>query len=415
MRHPSISSLDPSWARVAREIAGRLAREGARAWIVGGAVRDLALEREAVDVDMASRATPDQVRALFEHTVDVGVAFGTVLVRARGREVQVTTFRSESGYRDARHPDVVKWGEQPEEDARRRDFTCNALYLDPLDDTLLDPVGGMADLAARRLRCVGDPHERFREDGLRLVRLARFAAALDFEPDGETRKAARAEGDSLGGVSGERLRGELRRIFEGPRPRVAVALLIELQLLQRLLPAVRADVEARLPALEQVEGLADGLALLLEPGGEALKSLRPSRELRREVLGLWSLTEEAAALLAGGVQPRSLRVRLVRDPLWPRAARLLRATLADGAALDELESFAAGLTEAERRPPPLIVPRDLEATGLARGPAWGRILREAEDLQLDGELRTAEDAAAWLAERAAQEGGNARRREKDSG
>ncbi len=393
----------------ARHIAERLGQAGRRGWVVGGAVRDLALESEPVDVDMASAATPDEVAALFDSTVPVGAAFGTVLVRLAGCEVQLTTFRSESGYSDARRPDQVRFGTCVEEDAARRDFTCNALYLDPLDDTLLDPAGGMADIEARRLRCVGVPAERFREDGLRLVRLARFAARLGFVVEPEVRAAARAEAGALIGVSAERRLAELRMIFTGPRPAVAVALLESEGLLAGVVPGLgqarRGSRVATLERLGDAPGLAAGLALLLdgEPSeAEAqLDRLRPARQEKRAVLTLRRLVHELEALVGGAAQARSTRVRLVRDPLWKTAARLLEARDGAAPALDELSAFAAALTPAERDPEPLLTADDLAAHGVPRGAEWGRLLREAEDRQLDGALTSREAALAWLAERTA--------------
>jgi tRNA nucleotidyltransferase/poly(A) polymerase len=407
MQQPRVSDLSEPMARAAREVAARLKQAGHRGWIVGGAVRDLALGEAPGDVDMASAATPDEVAALFEHTVPVGAAFGTVLVLVEGREVQLTTFRAEGGYSDSRRPDQVRFGTRVEQDAARRDFTCNALYLDPLDDTLLDPEGGRADIEARRLRCVGDPHERFREDGLRLVRLARFSARLDFEVEGEVRDAARAEAASLVGVSAERRLAELGMIFAGPRPWVAVGLLEALGLLPRLIPGWSAPsgttLTSALERLGDAPGVVAGLALLLDGGApedaQRLEGLRPSRDVRRDVGTVWRLMHQAEALLGGGAQARSTRIRLVRDPLWETAARLIEARGAGGPALEELRAFAAGLTAKEREPELLLTVEDFEAHGVPRGPEWGRLLNDAEERQLDGRLKTRDEALAWLAQR----------------
>ena len=213
---PSMRALDPRLARAARSIAERVRSLGHRAWLVGGAVRDLALERRVQDVDMAAAARPEAIEAAFPRTSAIGRSFGTIQVRVDDVPVELTTFRSDSGYGDRRRPDRVAYGRTLEEDARRRDFTCNALYLDPLSDELRDPEGGLADLEARHLRCVGEARARFREDGLRLLRMARFAGSLDLEIDAATLAAARGEADSLVGVSAERVVGELRRAFSRP-------------------------------------------------------------------------------------------------------------------------------------------------------------------------------------------------------
>ena len=404
---------------VARQVAERIAAHGARAWIVGGSLRDLALGGEPEDVDMASALPPEVLAGLFERTVEVGKAFGTVVVHLDGHDVQVTTFRTESGYSDRRRPDLVRWGSTLEEDAARRDFTVNALYLDPLADELADPEGGLADLAARRLRCVGEPGRRFREDGLRLLRLGRFAAALDFQVDPATLEAARAERSALSGVSGERVAEELRRVLGGPRARAALELYDGLGLIDQALPGVLGDPVERalrwrvLGRLEPAPGFEEGLALLVEPlrgaardaAHPALERLHLARDERRAVDGLGDLLDELRALCAERSPGRARRMRLVRSPLWPRAARLAAALFAERGPPEAdpapLVDFAAGLSPAELVPPPLLTSADLAASGLARGPEWGRALEEAETLQLEGELLSRDAALAWLAGRAA--------------
>jgi poly(A) polymerase len=426
MRRPSMRYLPREWAAAARAIAERLATAGHRAWIVGGAARDLALEIVPEDVDMASPAPPEEVERLFERTYAVGRAFGTVVVHSEGRDVQLTTFRSESGYSDRRRPDRVRFGAHVAEDASRRDFTCNALYLDPLTDELEDPVQGLADLERRVLRAVGDPAQRFREDGLRLVRLARFCGAFGLEVDAAALAAARAARAALAGVSPERVAEELRRIFLRRGAARALRLLEELGLLDELFPGLPEAAQARarrwraLEALTPVPGYEEGLSVLFDskPGGRhaqgisqplseaLLDGLRPSREVRRTVCDLWRLQGDARNVLALDQPARSTRIRLARDPLWSRVERMLRAWLvADGeptAGLDDLQRFAAHLTPAELQPAPLIRSQDLMEAGIARGPRWHQLLSAAEELQLDGELATREEALAWLARQTAQ-------------
>ena len=397
--------------RVARAIAERIAENGARAWIVGGCLRDLALGGTPADVDMASALPPEELARLFERTVEVGKAFGTVVVHLGGHDVQVTTFRTETGYSDRRRPDSVEWGTTVEEDAARRDFTVNALYLDPLADELADPEGGLSDLEARRLRCVGEPARRFREDGLRLLRLGRFAAALDFEVEAHTLEAARAERHALAGVSGERVAEELRRVLARPRARRALELYDGLGLLDEALPGVVADPAERalrwrvLGRLEPAPGFEEGLALLAEGGAfeGTLHRLHLSRDETRTVGRLGQLLADLRAL--PGDAGRARRIRLVRDPLWPRAARLAAALFAERGAPEAdpaaLVAFARGLSREELAPQPLLTSADLAASGLPRGPEWGRVLEEVETLQLERELESRELALAWLAGRVA--------------
>jgi len=421
-----------------------VATAGHRAWLVGGAVRNLALGLPVNDLDMASAATPDEIERLFERTKSVGKAFGTILVLVGDEVVELTTFRTEQGYSDGRRPDAVRYGTCPEEDARRRDFTCNAIYLDPLLDEPFDPMGGIADLNRRRLCCVGDPRERFAEDALRLLRLARIAAGYGLEVDPAARSAARELASRLAGVSRERVRDELAKLFGGPASGTGVALMDELGLLPVAFPDWAA-LEPAAPGAERVRrssaaltalgtgaGLACGLAVLLDrldvrtpaPAARerALGSLRLSRAEEARVRALWALRERLAVdrtLRDERPGRRAARLQLLRDPAWPEARRVVLAWGAaapsgpDGVELvAELDRLAERTTAAELRPAPLLRADDLTAAGLPRGPLWGSVLREAEALQLDGALSDRAAALAWLAERArqlAQEGGNARR------
>ncbi|MFN0007536.1 MAG: CCA tRNA nucleotidyltransferase [Planctomycetota bacterium] len=425
-RRPSMQDLSAPLASAARHIARRISASGKRAWLVGGAPRDLALGRGPSEIDMTSAATPKEMEGLFDRTIPVGRAFGTIVVRVEGLDVQVTTFRSESGYTDARHPDQVAYGATVEGDSARRDFTCNALYLDPLDDAFADPQGGLADLAARRLRCVGEPEERFREDGLRLLRLARFAAALDLEPDPATLAAARRSSEALRGVSPERVREELAAVFSKPGCGRALAILVDLELLERAIPdlgvlaskegGARAYWEVRARTFDHLPpapGLALGLAALVD--AEAVQALRPSRELLREVAGI---QEAARAARTIDRAARSDRIRWMRSSAFEPGVALERARrMAEAssvAALDEALAERRRLGTDGLRPAPLLGAEDLVREGLAPGPAFGRLLHEAETRQLDGVDRTRADALAWLAQ-AAQEGGKTPRSAKDTG
>lgn len=398
-------------AAAARGVAARLKDAGQRAWIVGGAVRDLALGGEATDVDLTTAARPEQVEACFARTASVGRAFGTVLVLDFEVDVEVTTFRAESGYSDGRHPDRVSYSDTVEEDAQRRDFTCNALYLDPLTGEVADPAGGLRDLAERRLRCVGEPRERFREDGLRILRMARFAARLGLEVEQATRAAAAGALDALRGVSAERIYAELWAIAGGPNPARALGLLAEAGALERCLAGWDpTGAEARIGAVERLAPEAGALVVLAALcGGEAapLEALKAPRAVLDGVARLAELRRGVAELPAEGRAPR---LRLVRGAAWAGALMLERAARGPWLArMEELERLRESLSEAELHPAPLLASADLAAASVPRGPRWGSLLREAETRQLEGELRTRDEALAWLAARAAQDGGNTRR------
>jgi len=217
-------------------VAERLREAGYTALFAGGCVRDLLLDRPFNDVDIASDAPPDEVEALFDRTHAIGKSFGVIQVVIDHEPFEVAAFRQDREYHDGRRPEGYE-PTTPEEDALRRDFTVNGLFLDPATGHVLDFVGGRADLAQRRIRAIGDPAERFREDHLRLLRAARFAAVLDFEIETDTLLAIREHADLLPNVSVERVRQEFVRLLtESPRPGDAVALLDDCGLLRHILP-----------------------------------------------------------------------------------------------------------------------------------------------------------------------------------
>jgi tRNA nucleotidyltransferase (CCA-adding enzyme) len=224
------------------DVCRRLVAAGFEAWLVGGAVRDLLRGAKAKDFDVATSAAPQEVMGVFgkKRTIPTGEKHGTVTVltdRAGAREhVEVTTYRGEGAYSDGRRPDEVVFVRTIEEDLQRRDFTINAIAFDPLTSKLADPFGGQTDLAARLIRAVGVPLERFREDGLRAMRAVRFAAQLGFHIDEPTKLAIGDALDVFRKVSAERVRDELLKILSSPRPSVGLQLMLETGLLAETIP-----------------------------------------------------------------------------------------------------------------------------------------------------------------------------------
>jgi tRNA nucleotidyltransferase/poly(A) polymerase len=405
MRRPSLGDLPAELATVASEVAERIAAAGARAWLVGGTVRDLALGEPVGDLDMASALEPAQAERLFERSHPVGRAFGSLLVPWRQTEVQLTTFRSEAGYTDGRRPSQVQFGATLEQDAARRDFTCNALFLDPRNDELRDPQAGLADMERGLLRAVGEPSERFLEDRLRLLRLARFRAKLNFRVEARTWEGARAMRGDLQGVSAERVRDELERILTGPRAVLALRTLAELDLL-RWRRGDGGDWEDVLRLVERLRpssptsAALEAWAAFLDPT-QPLEELRFSRERIAGLREAWRLADVLA-----GSPSRAERVRAARSPHFASALALARArALASNggaAALESLAREASAWSAAELWPAPLIAAQDLAQLGIARGPSWGQCLKEAETLQLDGRLQSRAEALQWLQRRAAE-------------
>jgi tRNA nucleotidyltransferase (CCA-adding enzyme) len=236
-------SLVPTSRAIPREVVElcrNLADKGYRAWVVGGCLRDLMLGRSAADWDLATDAQPDQVKRVFPKVLPTGIEHGTVTVRHRGKSYEVTTLRGEGAYSDGRRPDSVRFVTDVEEDLARRDFTINAMAFDPLGETLTDPFDGRADLDRGLIRAVGEPERRFSEDGLRVLRAARFCATLEFTLDAETEAAIPATLETFGKVSAERVRDEWLKALRARLPSRAFEVMKRTGILARTLPELAA-------------------------------------------------------------------------------------------------------------------------------------------------------------------------------
>ncbi len=221
------------------EVVAALRGAGKQAYLVGGCVRDLLAGLEAVDFDVATDAVPEEVQRLFLRTAPTGIKHGTVTVLGARGDYEVTTFRRDGKYGDARHPDDVTYAESIEEDLSRRDFTFNALAYDPAADKLVDLFGGVEDFERGVVRAVGDPKERFREDGLRPLRAVRLAARFEFDVDGETLNAIPAVLDRVRMVAVERVRDEfMKMLATAAKPSYGLELMRETGLLELFIPEV---------------------------------------------------------------------------------------------------------------------------------------------------------------------------------
>ncbi|MEZ4323775.1 MAG: hypothetical protein R3B40_01090 [Polyangiales bacterium] len=218
------------------DLCRRLHEHGERGWIVGGCIRDVLLGRSISDWDVATSATPDRVQRVFRKVIPTGIEHGTVTVLHRGTPYEVTTLRGEGAYTDGRRPDEVFFVTDIDRDLARRDFTVNAIAYDPLEDTLIDPLGGLADLESRRLRAVGAPAERFGEDGLRILRGARFCATLGFDLEAATEAAFAGAIGVFAKVSRERVRDEWLKTMRAERPSRAFEVMRRTGILDVTLP-----------------------------------------------------------------------------------------------------------------------------------------------------------------------------------
>src|SRR5437867_7283460 len=222
---------------VATDIVRRLRAAGHEAYFAGGCVRDQLLGRTPLDFDVATSAPPDAVRGLFRHTIPVGEQFGVILVMEEGARFEVATFRSDDAYVDGRRPSRVHFG-SARDDALRRDFTINALFLDPLTGAVVDFVDGQTDLRAGIIRAIGDPSARIGEDRLRMLRAVRLAARLGFEIEPATRSAIISGAATLPDIAAERIGDEVVKILTEGAARRGFELLAETGLLPVVLPEV---------------------------------------------------------------------------------------------------------------------------------------------------------------------------------
>ncbi len=426
----------------ATRIVRRLREAGHGALFAGGCVRDRLLGREAHDIDIATSARPEEVQSLFPRTVAVGAQFGVIVVLENGAEFQVATFRADGAYLDGRRPESVTYT-TAEGDARRRDFTINGLFFDPLENRILDFVGGEADLKAGILRCIGEPAERFREDKLRLLRAVRFAAVLGFEIDPATWDALLARANDIVAVSAERIRDELVKIFLHPSRVRGFDLLDRSGLLEILLPEVAALKGCEQPPEFHPEGDAfvhTRLMLSLLPESVSIPLVfsvlfhdigKPPTLFRDEtgrirfnghesvsasmteiILARLRFSNAATEATAAGVKNhmafkdvQNMRVatlkRFLARPTIDDELELHRIDcLGSHGLLDNYEFLLAKRDEFSREPlipPPLVTGHDLIGQGWTPGPHFKKILDAVQVRQLEGSLTSRKDALDWVA------------------
>jgi poly(A) polymerase len=434
----------------ARDIVRRLQRAGFAAFWVGGCVRDFLLGRKPGDYDIATSALPVQIERLFKRTIPVGREFGVMVVHEGGRQFQVATFRADAEYRDGRHPERVEFGDA-EADARRRDFTVNGLFYDPVRGQLHDWVGGEADLRARIIRTIGSPAERFAEDHLRLLRAVRFAAQLDFRIEAGTLAALRANAGKIKTISAERVREELVKLFGGPHASRGLDLLRQSGLLEEVLPEIAATIPCEQSPDFHPEGTVFNhlrlmllhlppdpdpclpWAVLLHDVAKPVTASANPKTGSTHFYGHDKIGAEMAAGILGRLRfPRkqieavvkavrchmqfkdalqmrkSTLRRLLMRPTFPLELELHRLDcLGSHGQLDVYDFLVAQAKQLEQQPqirPPLLTGDDLIALGLEAGPALGALLAEIREKQLQDELKSKAEALKWAKGRIAKTG-----------
>lgn len=440
--------LSDAKADAALGIVRALSEKGHTAYFAGGCVRDFLMGQRPEDFDIATTAKPDQVEAIFPKTVPVGKQFGVILVIENGIPFEVATFRAEGGYEDGRHPGKVTFT-VPEEDAKRRDFTVNGLFYDPLQKKTHDFVGGADDIERKVIRAIGDPTERFREDKLRLLRAVRFASSLGFEIEKNTWQAVRDHAHEIRAVSPERIREELVKIFTRKGAARGFVLLSESGLMREVLPEVEAMRDVKQPENFHPEGdvfehtrlLFENLrppvsevlafaALFHDAGKPKTQALRNGRltfyehseegaAIAREVMKRLRFSNDAIDAVCECVanhmkfmdvkKMRSGKLkRFIARPTFREELELHRIDcLASHGMLDNYGFLQEKLKEyatEELRPRPFVNGTDLIALGMEPGPAMKPVLEELYELQLEGAHKDRTEALEWAKQKIAEGG-----------
>ena len=388
----------------ALDVLQRLRANGHEALFAGGCVRDRLLRQSPKDFDIATNARPDQVIAIFPSARQVGAKFGVVLVRRFGHDTEVATFRTDGDYVDGRHPADVTFG-TAENDAKRRDFTINGLFFDPIEQRVIDFVGGQADLQARVLRTIGEPTQRFGEDHLRMLRAVRFAARLAFSIDVGTFAAMQQHASKLPRISAERIWNELSVILAAPTRGVGWGLLLDSGLRPHLCKAWPASDEQDRLTSKRLAALPD---LVIDPT-LALAACMPNRPRvvcqalrlsnRQMETVVWLLSSFPLAARHENLDLADLK-QLVSASAWDNLLLLLEADMiAKGEGSDGLQSLRRrvdAIAPEQVAPPPLLTGNDLLAVGVRPGPKFGMIIDAVYHAQRNEEISTKDEALAFV-------------------
>jgi poly(A) polymerase len=428
----------------AEEIVHLLKQSGYEAYFVGGCVRDFILGKVSSDYDIVTSALPDQVIKLFPHTIAIGAKFGVVAVIVENHPYEVAAFRSDDVYEDGRHPSNIQFS-SAKDDVFRRDFTINGLLMDPASGEIFDYVHGRADIEKKIIRTIGDPDSRFNEDYLRMLRAIRFAANLDFEIESETKIAIERHAPKINQISAERVRDELNKILTRGGTRTGFELMVETNVLKEILPEVNNLKGVEQPprfhpegdvwhhTLNMLELLPDGgetennvclaWGTLLHDIGKALtrsedakgvhfyghvekgeeiaddimQRLRFSRVQRETVLNL--IRQHMVFMNVQKMRPGRLK-RFLRMPDFDLHLELHRLDcIASHGMLDNYEFCRDQLQTLDLddlHPPRLLTGNDLMAIGFTPGKTIGEILHALEEEQLEGRIKTPEEAREYV-------------------
>lgn len=425
----------------ALQIVKTLKDKGFEAYFVGGCVRDLLRKKTAKDFDIATSAVPKDIEKIFPKTIAVGAQFGVMVVLMEGDSFEVATFRADKGYKDGRHPTGVRFTDA-KEDAVRRDFTVNGLFYDPTSKKVMDWVGGQKDLKLKLIRAIGDPKKRYEEDKLRMLRAVRFASVLGFKIEPKTFAAIKTLCKKIKVVSAERVRDELIKMFTGPNPALAMDLLDKSGLLKEVLPEVVKMKGVQQPKQFHPEGdvyvhtrllmsqlkspsvvLAFG-SLLHDIGkpatfkrsdrirfnGHETVGAKMAEEILTRLRFSNDVKEQIVACVDGHMRFKDVRQmrestlkKFFQRPTFETELEQHRidclASHGDLSNWKFLKKKLKSLSKEEIKPDPLLRGSDILALGFQPGPLIGSILKAIEEGQLEGELKTRDEALQFVRQR----------------
>jgi len=392
--------------QAAIKVIKRLQQSGFQALLAGGCVRDMLLARRAKDHDVATDAKPQDVIKLFKRTLRVGAKFGVLIVLIEDQQVEVATFRTETGYADGRHPRLVEFATAAE-DASRRDFTINGMFYDPLKKEVIDYVDGQADLKSRIIRTIGEPTERFGEDYLRMLRAVRFSTQLGFEIEPATWSAVCRNAKKITNISGERIAMELEGILINPNRAAGVSMLIEGGLAKVIFPGFTGEqAKTAISVLGKLIKKVDfALALVCFFAGcetdfaiRCCGVLKLSRNRNKHIKFLLA---NRNSLLNTEMSLAQLKKLLAQPYFWDlfEMQKAIQKAKSDGrksnASLTALRKRINELGDTELQPKPLLSGHDLIQLGAVPGPALGQLAEEMYIAQLEGTLQTVSQAQQW--------------------
>lgn len=427
------------------KIINQLKAAGHEAFWAGGCVRDMLMGIKPKDYDIVTSAKPDEIEDLLEKTIPIGKEFGVILALQDDHEFEVATFRSDSGYSDGRRPQAVYYS-NARDDAKRRDFTINGLFYDPTTDQIFDYIEGQKDLDAKLIRFIGDPDTRIEEDHLRILRAVRFKNTLDFQYHPDTYTALKKHAQKITKISSERIRDELNKMIIDKQRKNAFNDLEDLGLLEILLPEIQAMKGVAQPAdyhkegdvyehtMQAIDSMPEGeplslywAVLLHDVGkpdtfeleerirfdGHAEKSAEHAKSILKRlnmpknfIKKVCWLVEHHMSIYNVLDMPKSARIKWFLKPYWLELLDLnkydvLGTTPSNLETYDRIKNlYTEEVSELPDELPKLLSGKEImQIKGLKPGPEVGLIVEELEDLQLEGEITTKEQALKWLEEK----------------